>query len=107
MTPDLVELGWDDGHSGPVSLRVLRDRCPCATCSGETVLLASYVPPPADTSTAGRYDLKGANPVGNYALQFRWGDGHGEGIYTWQGLRDLCECPACAARAAGGPVHGQ
>lgn len=99
VTPVLVELGWDDGHAGPVSLRALRDACPCAGCRGETVLLATYVPPPQDSTTPGRYDLKGAVPVGNYAMQFRWGDGHGEGIYTWQGLRDLCECSECSEGA--------
>lgn len=107
VTSGMVRLAWDDGHAGPISLRRLRDGCPCAHCSGETVLLASYVPPPADTSVPGRYDLRGATPVGNYALQFRWGDGHGEGIYTWGVLRNLCECPACAARAAGGTAHGR
>lgn len=96
--PDgVVRMVWDDGHSGPVSLRALRDSCPCAACMGETVLLRTYVPPPVDASAPGRYELKSASPVGNYALQFRWGDGHGEGIYTWQLLRGLCECPACTA----------
>ena len=65
---------WDDGHTGPVSLRRLRDACPCAGCMGETVLLRTFTPPPRDTSAPGRYELKGAVPVGNYALQFRWAD---------------------------------
>ena len=91
-----VMMVWDDGHEGPVSLRNLRDHCPCASCRGETVLLRTYVPLPVDTSIPGRYALKDAVPVGNYALKFRWGDGHGEGIYTWELLRSLCECPACS-----------
>jgi DUF971 family protein len=95
--PGEVMMVWDDGHQGPVSLRSLRDHCPCASCRGETVLLRTYVPQPVETSTPGRYDLKGAVSVGNYALQISWGDGHGEGIYTWELLRSLCECPACLA----------
>jgi len=96
-------MSWDDGHAGPVSLRRLRDACPCAGCMGETVLLRTYTPPPKDTRTPGRYDLKAAAAVGHYALQFRWGDGHGEGIFTWELLRALCECPSCsAARTAAG-----
>jgi DUF971 family protein len=107
LTSGTVHMVWDDGHAGPVSLHRLRDGCPCAQCSGETVLLASYVPPPPDTTVPGRYELKGATAVGNYALQPRWGDGHGEGIYTWELLRRLCECPECAAaRAAEGIKHG-
>ena len=98
-----ILMSWDDGHAGPVSLRRLRDACPCAGCMGETVLLRTYTPPPKDTRTPGRYDLKAAAAVGHYALQFRWGDGHGEGIFTWELLRALCECPSCsAARTAAG-----
>ncbi len=97
-SPDEVMMVWDDGHQGPVSLRTLRDACPCAGCQGETVLLQRYTPSAPDTATPGRYELKGASAVGNYAMQFRWGDGHGEGIYSWETLRALCECPECAGR---------
>ena len=91
-----LALVWDDGHTGPVSLRSLRDNCPCAGCKGEVVLFQEYRPPPADTSTPGRYTLTRAVPVGNYALQFSWTDGHDQGIYTWEHLRSLCECEECS-----------
>ncbi|MEW6511909.1 MAG: DUF971 domain-containing protein [Bacteroidota bacterium] len=94
---ETVVLTWDDGHVGPVWLRTLRDACPCAGCQGETVLLEHHAAPRVDTSIPGRYELISATPVGNYALQFRWGDGHGEGIYTWELLRGLCECEQCRA----------
>lgn len=55
----------------------------------------SYVPAPNDHETPGRYDLKGVETVGGYALKFVWGDGHDTGLYTWEHLRDLCECPEC------------
>lgn len=29
-------------------------------------------------------------PVGNYALQFRFSDGHDSGIYSWDYLYELC-----------------
>jgi len=67
------------------------------------VLLRTFSPPPKDTAAPGRYELKDAAAVGNYALQFRWGDGHGEGIYTWELLRGLCECPVCTAERAASP----
>jgi DUF971 family protein len=92
---DSVLLSWSDGHQGPVSLVSLRDNCPCAGCAGEKVLFQHYVPPPADRSAPGRYDLKSALPVGNYALKLGWGDSHAEGLYTWDHLRSLCECPEC------------
>jgi DUF971 family protein len=34
-------------------------------------------------------------PVGNYALQFVWSDGHETGIYTFEYLRKLCPCSQC------------
>jgi DUF971 family protein len=92
-----VALTWDDGHEGRVTLKTLRDACPCAGCTGETVLLRSYVPPAPAMDTPGRYELKGAQVVGNYALQFFWVDGHTDGIYVWDLMRSLCECPACSS----------
>ena len=94
-TSSELKLTWDDGHEGPVSLTSLRDACPCAGCQGETVLFRQYTAPAPDTGVPGRYTLKGASPVGGYALQFAWGDGHDQGLYTWEHLRALCECPEC------------
>ena len=40
------------------------------------------------------YTMNELNPVGNYALQPVWNDGHDSGIYTWEYLRHLCPEPA-------------
>jgi DUF971 family protein len=40
-------------------------------------------------------DLERVNPVGRYALNPVWRDGHESGIYSYQYLRELCPCPAC------------
>lgn len=93
-----MSISWDDGHESRISLKRLRDRCPCAGCQGETVLLKTYVPPPVDTMVPGRYNLVGAEIVGSYALKLSWGDGHNLGLYTWEHLRNLCECAVCQAR---------
>jgi len=93
-----ILLEWDDGHKGMTSLAMLRDACPCAGCKGETVLFQTYAPSLADRAAAGRYVLKGAEAIGNYAMRFSWDDGHQEGIYTWEHLRSLCECDECQAR---------
>ncbi|MBM4161613.1 MAG: DUF971 domain-containing protein [Ignavibacteria bacterium] len=89
-----LSLSWDDGHRGVISLRTLRDNCPCASCQGETVLLRTYAPVP-QPELPGKYKLTGAEPVGSYALGLSWADGHRTGIYTWESLRSLCECEAC------------
>lgn len=92
------ELLWDDGHEEVVSVKALRDACPCAGCQGESVLGQHYGPSPIDYDAPGRYDLKGATPVGNYGLRLSWGDGHSDGIYSWDTLRALCGCPECTMR---------
>ncbi len=98
-------LVWDDGHEGPVSLRSLRDHCPSAGCSGETVGLHWIEPLPQDIDAPGRSELVGATPVGSYAITLAWGDHHDHGIYTWDHLRSLCECSSCihGRTHAGGP----
>jgi DUF971 family protein len=50
-------------------------------------------PPP------GRIGVSGLETVGNYALQIRWDDGHANGIYSWQMLRQACPCDACRIEA--------
>lgn len=34
--------------------------------------------------------ISAIEPVGNYALQFTFTDGHDSGIYSWQYLHELC-----------------
>jgi len=34
-------------------------------------------------------------PVGRYGLQLSFSDSHNTGIYTFDRLRELCECEAC------------
>lgn len=85
-----LSVEWTDGFSGVIRLKNFRDQCPCAGCQGETVLLKTYKPEPLP-DLPGKYDLKGLQQVGSYALQAVWGDGHATGLYTWERLRSLCE----------------
>ncbi|MGA7161679.1 MAG: DUF971 domain-containing protein [Bacteroidota bacterium] len=91
---DILTMMWDDGHASPFSLRLLRDECPCAGCKGETVLLHTFHPSPQPDGP-GRYDLKSITPVGSYAIQIAWGDGHDTGLYSWDYLREICPCGEC------------
>ena len=36
-----------------------------------------------------------ATPVGKYAIRFKWNDGHESGIYSWEYLRNVCQCDEC------------
>ena len=86
---------WDDGHAGRHTMQSLRKNCPCATCrTGIEAREGSVVLP---ILTPGQYELKSVVPVGNYALQLVWGDGHQTGIYTFEYLREICECQECSS----------
>ena len=83
----VVRVTWDDGHVGDYPREHLRGYCPCALCQGHGVGL-KFV-------EGGDADLAEISAVGNYAIQFRWKDGHDTGIYTFDYLRSLCPCPEC------------
>ena len=87
-------LHWLDGHRGELPLKTVRERCPCASCGGEGGQrkgspLRMVSPSPPDEAEAIR-------PMGRYALQFQWSDGHSDGIYSFDLLRSICQCPECA-----------
>jgi DUF971 family protein len=42
-------------------------------------------------------------PVGHYAYKITWSDGHDTGIYTFETLRELCQCAECLRNETG--VH--
>jgi DUF971 family protein len=122
MTPEKVrvllsegkgmEIDWVDGHHSAWSFAWLRAACPCATCVEErkaegrkpgqpkpkpAELLPVYAPPAKPSA---------AHPVGRYAIQFDWLDGHRGGIYSWEYLRRVCQCQECtfdATETAGAP----
>ena len=82
-----TQIDWADGHVGIYPHEVLRGYCPCAGCqghSGEIKFIAG-----------GDGEIREIQPVGDYALQFTWGDGHETGIYTFRFLRQLCQCAQC------------
>jgi DUF971 family protein len=85
----VVRITWDDGHVGDYPREYLRGYCPCALCQGHEAEIKFIAGPTAE--------LAEINAVGNYAVQFRWEDGHSTGIYTFDYLRSLCPCPQCEA----------
>jgi DUF971 family protein len=112
-----VVIEWQDGHRSEYSFRFLHDACPCANCvalraiegrqpgepqqlkQGELLPILRPVP-----------KLERVEPVRNYAIRLHWNDGHAEGNYSWDFLRDICPCTKCksereaAANSACGSV---
>lgn len=86
---DLFVVVWDDGHESYYPLETLRRRCPCASCSGEPDLFGRMAMGPRQVYRPESFQLRSVEPIGNYALQPVWGDGHSYGIWTFEKLREL------------------
>jgi DUF971 family protein len=99
-----IKIDWKDGHKSEYGIEYLRDKCPCAGCTG-----AHGTPPrePTAGKAAGASPFQmykpalkmlGVEPVGNYAIRIDWNDGHNAGIYTWEHFREICPCAECRKR---------
>ena len=96
-----IKIDWKDGHHSDYGLTYLRDKCPCATCTG-----AHGTPPREPESNNNNpfqmykptLKMLGVEPVGNYAIRINWSDGHNSGIYTFDHFREICPCPECRAK---------
>jgi len=101
---ETLAIEWDSGEVTYYPLDFLRRRCPCASCSeargaSQTKTNPLRILQPHEIIGQG-LDLLQAEVVGRYALNFVWSDGHREGIYTFDFLRELAEDPICRALAA-------
>ena len=81
-----LRLTWDNGKVSELPIPYLRQQCPCAACKGEVLFGKVYRPAPLAVFAEGMYDLKELLPIGQYAVQAIWGDGHDTGIYSWEYL---------------------
>jgi len=91
-----LAIDWTDGHESLLSISRLRDECPCANCQGEPDLFGRIHRPEQTHSKMDRsYELVDVRPVGRYGVQLTWGDGHSTGIYSFDYLRDMCDCDQC------------
>ncbi len=81
-----MEIDWADGTSAAYRHAILRGFCPCAHCQGHHGPVAWV-----DGAEAMNLELADIEPVGNYAFQLTWGDGHATGIYSFRFLRALAE----------------
>lgn len=84
-------ISWKDGHHSLYKVRNLRLSCRCANCvdewTQEKLIREDRIP----------QDIKPQKieTVGRYAFRITWSDGHNTGIYSFESLRSLCECPKC------------
>jgi DUF971 family protein len=97
--PGGVAVTWNDGHVATYSYAYLRRQCPCALCR-DTPPEVKTEPDPFPLLGKGPIAVTGASPIGRYAIQFRWNDGHAQGIYSYAYLREICPCDQCGGGEA-------
>lgn len=90
-----LEIEWSDGHRSLYPLYGLRMNCPCVACRGGHGEMGNYnmsyffVEPPRHV------EIKNIKQIGNHAIRIFWDDGHSDGMYQWETLRNLCPCTEC------------
>ncbi len=79
-----LELEYENGESFELSCELLRVCSPSAEVRGHG--------PGQEVIQAGKKNvaISAIEPVGNYALQLHFDDGHDTGIYSWDYLYELC-----------------
>lgn len=95
-----MHIRWQDGHESVYGFDLLRRECPCALCNDQRGKQAAAAGPGLVVMSgpilkAGDVQVTEARPVGRYAINFVWSDGHDTGIYSYTFLREACPCPAC------------
>ena len=88
---DMLLVSFSDGSESVVPLKLLRDRCPCASCAGETDALGNIYKSQPQKLTEKSYVLSGLQPVGYYGIRPFWSDSHNTGIFTIELLKELSE----------------
>ena len=76
----VLEVGFDDGRSFRIPFELMRVYSPSAEVQGHG--------PGQEVLQTGKRDvgLAGLEPVGNYAVQPTFSDGHQTGIFSWDYL---------------------
>jgi prepilin-type processing-associated H-X9-DG protein len=106
LKSDRMRLGiaWGDSNAVEVSAPRLRAACRCAWCTRVRIdgtFAASF-----EAITNDRLA-----PVGDYAINIAFSDGHARGIYPWAYLQSIAEADGRLTSVASGPpasaqVHG-
>ena len=84
-----LALKWNDKKESYIPLKLLRESCPCAFCSGESDIFGNVYKGPKKDLGELAYKALNMEKVGHYALRIYWGDHHADGLYTYEMLRKL------------------
>jgi DUF971 family protein len=80
-------IEWSDGQRRRYDPNELRRKCPCATCIYEEASAKRTANPPKKSPIS----VVQVHPVGNYAYNIQFSDGHATGIFPLEMLWELGE----------------
>jgi DUF971 family protein len=88
-----IRIRWDDETETVWTVGQLRKSCPCATCrekkrASDTVTEKPKGLPVISAAEARPLRVESMRPVGNYAYNIAFSDGHNSGIFTMGMLHD-------------------
>ena len=87
-----IAIKWDDGSESFIENQIIRDKCPCANCSGESDVFGNiYKSNVQPSNNKNRYIINRYMKIGHYAIRVVWEDGHNAGIYSFEFLKSLGE----------------
>lgn len=89
-------IKWADGHESTYSLFGLRKNCPCVECRGGHARMGSFDKSLFHVEPTRNVEIEDIKQVGNHAIRIYWNDGHSNGMYQWETLRQLCPCEQCS-----------
>ncbi len=92
MTPKSIKtegnfliVEWSDGID-KINFTTLRRSCPCAFCKKDREEHSEFYIPLFNDD---QLKISAIQPVGGYAVNIIWKDGHNSGIYEYEFLKEL------------------
>jgi|SRR5690625_4700143 len=90
-----LKLDWNDGHQSVYTLFGLRKNCPCVHCRGGHGNMNTFDRSLFFVDAPRHFEIEDIKQIGNHAIRIFWSDGHNNGMYQWQTLREMCPCEKC------------
>ena len=84
-----LAVKWSNETESFIDVKLLRDNCPCAFCSGEKDVLGNVYKGPKKELGGIAYEAVNFEKIGLYAVRIFWGDRHSDGLFTYDLLRKL------------------
>ena len=77
-----LAVAWPDGTTATLAAAALRQACRCAECTAAHAAAAA-------TPDRQNLAITAIEPIGGYAVNIGFSDGHARGIYPWALLREI------------------